>query len=69
MVVTELYSDSGRTLDVLRACREIGKLAFVMIDPQYGALADKASLSEAAAFGAVLIEGLNKTGDIVRSLV
>jgi DNA processing protein len=69
VVVTEVYAQSERTLDLLRACRDIGKLAFLMIDPKYGALTDAASLVIAHECGAVPIEGLDKINDIVKSLV
>ena len=69
VVVTEVYAHSEKTLDLLQACRDIGKLAFVMIDPHYGALADPTSLAQAHEYGAIPIEGLDKVGDIVRSLV
>ena len=53
VVVTELYSHSKATLDLLSFCNETGKLAFVLIDPKNGALSDESSLSEAVRCGAV----------------
>ena len=69
VIVTEMYSDSSQTLDLVQACREIGKLLFFMINPDIGALADEASLSRAIECGAIPIDGLDKIDDIVRSLV
>lgn len=69
VVVTEVYASSERTLDLLQACRDIGKLTFLMVDHRYGALADPTSLAQAHEFGAIPIEGLDKVDDIVRSLV
>ena len=69
VVVTEVYAASERTLDLLRACNDIGKLAFIMIDPRHGALADAESLAKAHDFGAIPIEGRDKVDDIVKSLV
>jgi DNA processing protein len=69
VVVTEVYSESERTLDLLRACSEIGKLAFLLVDPLHGALADAGSLVKAHECGVIPIEGLDKVGDIVKSLV
>jgi DNA processing protein len=69
VVITELYHDSTRTLDLLSFCRQIGKLAFIMIDPERGALADEGSLAEAVSCGAIPLAGLGKIGDIIKALV
>ena len=69
VVVTEVYSSSKATLDLLSSCNETGKLAFVLIDPKHGALSDESSLSEAARCGAIPIVGLDKIDDIIKSLV
>jgi DNA processing protein len=69
VVVTEVYKDSARTLDLLSCCHEIGKLTFIMIDPAKGALADEESLSTAVACGAIPMIGLEKADDIILSLV
>lgn len=69
VVVVEAYADSDRVLDLLQACRDMGKMAFFMVDSDHGALADKTSLSEAANCGAIPIEGFDRIGDIVKSLV
>jgi DNA processing protein len=69
IVVTESYADSNRVLDLLRFCREIGKLVFFMIDPEHGALADEKSLSLASESGAIPIEGYDRVKDIIKSLV
>ncbi|UCG61455.1 MAG: DNA-processing protein DprA [Candidatus Zixiibacteriota bacterium] len=69
VVVTECYRESTVTLDLLKCCGQIGKLAFVMIDPRHGALADTDSLNAAVTHGAIPMVGLDKTDDIVQSLV
>ncbi len=69
VVVTELYRDSTRTLDLLSFCRQIGKLAFIMVDPERGVLADEESLAEAVSCGAIPLTGLEKTDDIIKALV
>jgi len=69
VVVTEVYSDSNRILDLLRTCREVGKLAFIMTDPMHGPLIDETSLNLALECGAVPIEGFDRVGDIIKSLV
>jgi DNA processing protein len=69
VVVTEFYTTSERTLDLLRACREIGKLAFIMIDPEQGAFSDEKALTQAHECGAIPIEGFDLIDDLVKSLV
>jgi len=69
VVVTEMYKDSVRTLDLLRSCNEIGKLVFFMIDPDRGAFSDETALAAAVDFGAIPLEGYEKVGDIINSLV
>ncbi len=69
VVVTEAYEDSGRILDLLRFCDEIGKLVFFMIDPEFGAFADELSLKQALDCGAVPITGYDGVQDIIKSLV
>jgi len=69
VVVTELYHDSERTLDLLECCAQIGKLAFIMIDPDQGALADETSLAQAVACGAIPIQGYDSVSEIIRVLV
>ena len=69
VVVVEAYKDSDRVLDLLQACSDVGKIVFFMIDPEYGALADKTSLTEAVNCGAIPIEGFDRIGDIIKSLV
>jgi DNA processing protein len=69
VVVTEFYSTSERTLDLLRACRDIGKLAFIMIDQEQGAFSDEKALAQAHECGAIPIEGFDRIDDMVKSLV
>ncbi|MEA3296503.1 MAG: DNA-processing protein DprA [candidate division Zixibacteria bacterium] len=69
VVVTEVYSNSTRTLDLLSFCNQIGKLSFVLIDPIYGVKADEDSLGKAISCGAIPMVGLDKIDDIIKSLV
>ncbi len=69
VVVTELYKDSLETLDLLKCCNQIGKLAFILIDPQHGALTDQEGFDQAVTCGAIPMVGLDKVDDIIQSLV
>ncbi len=69
VVVTEIYSHSKRTLDLLEFCHQTGKLTFLLIDPGKGALADEDALANAVKNGALPMLGLDKLDDIVKSLV
>jgi DNA processing protein len=69
VVVTEVYKDSTRMLDLLSCCSQIGKLLFMMVDPGPGALADEDSLAKAVSFGAIPMVGWDKVNDIVDALV
>lgn len=69
VVVTEVYADSSHTLELLETCRDLGKLTFLMVDPNSGALADETSLSKVIEYGAITIEGFERVGDIIKSLV
>ena len=69
VVVTEFYDYSERTLDLLDFCRDIGKLTFIVIDEELGALCDESALGRAISDGAILIEGSDKVEDIIKSLV
>jgi DNA processing protein len=69
VVVTEFYSNSERTLDLLRACRDIGKLVFILIDPTKGALSDEPALAQAHECGAIPKDGFERIDDIVKALV
>jgi len=69
VVVTEFYENSHRVQDILEYCHQIGKLSFVMIDPKHGILSDEKSLALAVKRGAILMTGLNRIDDMVKSLV
>ena len=69
VVVTEFYAGSTYTLDLLAFCNMIGKMVFIVIDPEMGALTDEGSLAKALAYGAIPIEGFDHVDDIIRSLV
>jgi len=69
VVTTEFYHDSHGAMDLLKCCSQIGKLAFIVIDPRYGALADKESFNLAVTYGAIPMVGLDKIDDIIQSLV
>jgi DNA processing protein len=69
VVVTEIYKDSRRTHDIIEFCKQIGMIAFLMIDPKYGPLADSSSLEHALRCGVIPMEGLERTNDIIKVLV
>ena len=69
VVITEIYSDSDSTLDLLKCCGEIGKMVFILIDPKAGAKTDETSLNKAVLCGAIPLVGLDKIDDIVKSMV
>ena len=69
VVVTELYRDSARSMDLLNFCSMIGKLAFFMVDPKSGAFADEDSLNRAVEYGVLPIVGFDKVPDIIKALV
>lgn len=69
VVTTEFYHDSHVAMDLLKCCSQIGKMAFVMIDPKHGALTDEQSLNQAVTCGAIPMVGLNRIDEIIQSLV
>lgn len=69
VVFTEFYADSERALDMLQCCSEIGKMCFVLIDPEHGAFSDEKSLEKALECGAIPMRGLDKINDIIKALV
>ena len=69
VVVTELYQNSERIIDLLSFCRDIGKLAFLMVEPKYGALSDKKTLDIITDYGVIPIVGFDHVQDIINALV
>lgn len=69
VVVTELYHDSLRALDLLDFCHQIGKLAFIVSDVASGIISDQIGLGRAVACGAIPLDGLPRADDIVKALV
>ncbi|MEA1979729.1 MAG: DNA-processing protein DprA [candidate division Zixibacteria bacterium] len=69
VIITEIYNNSEKVLDLLKCCNEIGKLCFIIVDPVTGAHADKESLNKAVTLGAIPMVGLEKIDDIIVSLV
>jgi len=69
VVAVEFYKDSHIAMDLLKCCSQIGKLAFVVIDPKHGALADTESFNLAVTYGAIPMVGLDKIDEIIQSLV
>ncbi len=69
VVITEVYKDSKRTMDLLDCCSQIGKLLFLLVDPGMGALADETSVNHAAHCGAIPMVGWEKVEDIINALV
>ena len=69
VVITELYDDSEEVLDVAKFCNDIGKLVFLVVDPEHGALSDKKALDDLTEFGAIPIVGLEQVDKIIDALV
>ncbi len=69
VVVTELYQNSERILDLLSFCRDIGKLAFLMVEPKHGALSETKTLDIISDYGVIPIVGLEHVNDIINALV
>ncbi len=69
VVVTEVYNNSKRSLDLIKCCNQIGKLSFLQVDPQNGALVEEKSMEETVRQGAIPMVGLDKVDDIIKSLV
>jgi DNA processing protein len=69
VVVTQMQKDSKRALDLLSFCNDVGKLAFVMIDPDQPSLISEDSLRRAVGYGAIPMDGYDKIKDIIRVLV
>lgn len=69
VVVTEIYHDSAQVMDLVLFCSQIGKLVFLMVDPDHGALSDKEALDRLTEYGAVPIVGLDKVDDIIKTLI
>lgn len=68
VIITEFYKDDSFIYDLLDSCSQIGKMAFVLVDPKYN-LVDTESLNYASKCGAVPLVGLDKIDDIIKSLV
>jgi len=68
VVATATNARSERTIDTLKSCHEIGKLAFIMVDP-VGAPDDPRIIEQAVEYGAIPLDGHTQVEDIIRSLV
>lgn len=69
VVITEFYKDNKRVWDLLTSCSQVGKITFILINPEYGGLTDEDSLNHAVTCGAIPMVGLDKIEDIISSLV
>ncbi|HVP06319.1 MAG TPA: DNA-processing protein DprA [Candidatus Acidoferrum sp.] len=69
VVVTQLFDDSKRALDLLDFCNMMGKLAFVVTDIAHGVESDVKAYQRALATGAIPLDGVGHVNDIVISLV
>ncbi len=69
VVVTEAYHDSKELIDLIQFCSQIGKLVFLMVDPDHGPLSDTGTLDRLTEYGVVPIVGLDKVDQIVHALV
>ena len=68
VVATATSARSERTVDVLKSCHEIGKLAFILVDP-VEAPDDPRVIEQAVEYGAIPLDGHTQVADIIRSLV
>ena len=68
VILTEFYKDDLFVYDILDCCAQIGKMVFILVDPQY-TLVDTESLNYAVKCGAVPLVGIDKLDDIIKSLV
>jgi DNA processing protein len=69
VVLTEFYSNSEKAMDLLRCCHQIGKLTFILVDPDTGAHSDEEALHQAVDWGAIPMVGRDKIDDIIKALV
>ncbi len=69
VVVTQLFDDSERALDLLEFCNMMGKLAFVVTDIAHGVESDDKAFQRALATGAIALDGVGQVNDIIISLV
>ena len=69
VVVTEVYETSAKILDLILFCHQIGKIVFLMIDPDHGPLSDKATLDKLTGYGVIPIIGFDQVKDIIAALV
>lgn len=69
VVFTELYADSKRALDALEFCDQTGKLVFLFVDPEFGALSDEDTLAQAIDNGAIPMRGYQTVPDMIKALV
>lgn len=69
VVISEFYENSNRVHDILEYSHQIGKLCFILIDPEFGMLSDEKHLALAVKHGAIIMTGFEKIDDIIKSLV
>jgi DNA processing protein len=69
VVVTGIHENAADIHDLLLCCSQIGKLCFLLIDPQNKSLIDEKGFHAASVHGAIPILGLEKLDQIVQSLV
>lgn len=69
VVVTGVRDGASDIEDLLLCCSQIGKLCFLLIDPQNKSLVDEKGFHSATVHGAIPILGLEKLDQIVQSLV
>lgn len=69
VVVTELYESSREILDLVMFCSQIGKMVFLMVDPDHGPLSDRATLDKLTEYGAIPMVGIDQVERIIAALV
>ena len=69
VVITEYYKDSKHILDILSFCNQIGKMVFLLVDPEKGALSDEKALDIGKQNGLIPMVGFDQIDNIIKALV
>jgi len=69
VVITQYYKDSKRILDILSFCNQIGKMVFLLVDPEHGALSDEEALDIGSQNGLIPMIGIEQVDNIIKALV
>jgi len=69
VVITQYYKDSKRIMDILSFCNQIGKMVFLMVDPEHGALSDEEALDIGGQNGLIPMVGFDQVEIIIKALI